>query len=630
MAWLTLIPGLLPLAGYVSIALFLWKRTDWRMALLAAAVMYGALLALSTEVLGLFGLLSRGWLILFWMVATAAFLLASRPGRTSSTQAGPDPRGLRGAPVAVGLVSLMVIGVLTALVALVAPPNNSDSMTYHMARVAHWVVQHSVADYPTNVLRQLYQPPWAEYQVLHLQILTGGDHLANMVQWVAMAGSVVAVTAIAAELGAGVAGQIVAATFAAALPMGVVQASSTQNDWVVSFWLACCVLFALRLRHHPGLLTALILGISLGLAVLTKGTALILGLPLLGALALPAARQFGRRLWQPVLIVAAAVIVLNLGIFGRNQMVFGSPLGPESARYTNAAITPQILASNVVRDVASQIQIGRESTAFNIRLEQAIIGFHHWLGIDVSDPRDTWDGTPFHVSGFSTRDGLTANSLALLVLGIVAGALLGLPRLRQHRLTMLYLAGLFGAAVLFALALRWQPWNNRLELPLFVLAAPLCGVVLGSGRGALAAATMVLLTVCAFPWLGFNATRPLLGGDGNILQTPRLELYFSERPDLLQPYQQAAALVNSHGCKTVGVLEGEAGWEYPLWMVLDPNAQVTAVLVSNRSAQETAQPSARPCAIVAVETAEDATSLSVSGITYTRTETFGAVTVFSP
>ncbi len=80
----------------------------------------------------------------------------------------------------------------------------------------------------------------------------------------------------------------------------------------------------------------------------------------------------------------------------------------------------------------------------------------------------------------------------------------------------------------------------------------------------------------------------------------------------------------------MGVLEGEAGWEYPLWMVLDPNAQVNAVLVSNRSAQETAQPSGRPCAIVAVEMAEDATSVSVSGITYTRTETFGAVTVFSP
>jgi hypothetical protein len=34
--------------------------------------------------------------------------------------------------------------------------------------------------------------------------------------------------------------------------------------------------------------------------------------------------------------------------------------------------------------------------------------------------------------------------------------------------------------------------------------------------------------------------------------------------------------------------------------------------------------------IVAVEMAEDASSVSVSGTTYSRAETFGAVTVFSP
>jgi hypothetical protein len=630
MAWLALIPGLLPLGAYVAIAFLLWGRTDWRMALLAAAVIYGALLALSTEVLGWFGWLSRGWLIVFWIFANAAFFLAWRGSRAVSRPPGPNLHALRGAPVAAGLVSLMVIGGLTALTAVIAPPNTTDSMTYHMARVAHWVVQHSVADYPTNILRQLYQPPWAEYQVLHLQILTGGDHLANLVQWMAMAGSVVAVSAIAAELGAGVAGQLVAAAFAAALPMGIVQASSTQNDLVVSFWLACCVLFALRLRHHPRLLTALLLGTGLGLAVLTKGTALILGVPLLGVLAAPAARQFGRRVWQPVLIVAGAVIVLNLGFWARNQVVFGTPLGPETARYANAAITPQILASNVVRDVASQIQIGRASTPFNAELEQAIEGFHHWLGIGVSDPRDTWEGTSFHVLEFSTNEDWTANSLALLVTVIVAAALLAVPRLRQRRLAVLYLAGVVGAAVLFALALRWQPWNNRLELPLFVLVAPLCGLVVGSGPGALSAATIVLLTVCAFPWLGFNATRPLLGDDGNILHAPRLELYFIKRPSLQQPYQEAAALIRSEGCERVGFLGGRDAWEYPLWVVLDPDARVMHVLVSNPSAAGTAQPPAPPCAIVAVDMAEDASSLAVSGITYSRTQTFGPVTVFSP
>jgi hypothetical protein len=55
-------------------------------------------------------------------------------------------------------------------------------MSYHLARVAHWGQNHTVAFYPTHIVRQLYQPPWAEYAMLHLYILAGGDRLANLVQ----------------------------------------------------------------------------------------------------------------------------------------------------------------------------------------------------------------------------------------------------------------------------------------------------------------------------------------------------------------------------------------------------------------------------------------------------------------
>ncbi len=76
-------------------------------------------------------------------------------------------------------------------------------MSYHLARVAHWGQNHTVAFYPTHIVRQLYQPPWAEYAMLHLYILAGGDRLANLVQWVAMAVSLVGVSVIARQLGAG-------------------------------------------------------------------------------------------------------------------------------------------------------------------------------------------------------------------------------------------------------------------------------------------------------------------------------------------------------------------------------------------------------------------------------------------
>jgi 4-amino-4-deoxy-L-arabinose transferase-like glycosyltransferase len=81
----------------------------------------------------------------------------------------------------------------------------------------------------------------AEYVTLHRQLLSGGDRLANLPQWFASMGSLFVVSLIAARLGATARGQALAALFCATLPMGILQSTSTQNDFVVAYWLACLV-----------------------------------------------------------------------------------------------------------------------------------------------------------------------------------------------------------------------------------------------------------------------------------------------------------------------------------------------------------------------------------------------------
>lgn len=71
----------------------------------------------------------------------------------------------------------------------------------------------------------------------------------------------------------------ICAAFAVTLPMGILQSTSTQNDYVVSFWLLTFVLFTIRYVRTsiPGYAYAL--GLSLGLAILTKAIAYIFALP---------------------------------------------------------------------------------------------------------------------------------------------------------------------------------------------------------------------------------------------------------------------------------------------------------------------------------------------------------------
>ena len=145
-----------------------------------------------------------GWLLAAWATALAAagLLIARlRVFRQSRPPSGwpPLPRGLDLAM----MVWIATVVALTGALALSAVPINPDSMTYHLARVAHWAQSRSVAFYPTHIIRQLYQPPWAEFAALHLFIFAGGDRLVNLVQWISMAASLVGVSAIARQLGAG-------------------------------------------------------------------------------------------------------------------------------------------------------------------------------------------------------------------------------------------------------------------------------------------------------------------------------------------------------------------------------------------------------------------------------------------
>ncbi|RYF70097.1 MAG: hypothetical protein EOO39_16350, partial [Cytophagaceae bacterium] len=64
---------------------------------------------------------------------------------------------------------------LTLLTALLYPPNNFDSLTYHMGRIGHWLQQQSVQPFATHIERQIYQPPLAEWVILHTMLLSGSD-----------------------------------------------------------------------------------------------------------------------------------------------------------------------------------------------------------------------------------------------------------------------------------------------------------------------------------------------------------------------------------------------------------------------------------------------------------------------
>ena len=80
----------------------------------------------------------------------------------------------------------IIILVPLLLLAVFIPPNNWDSMAYHLPRIQHWLQNGNIYPYPTNITRQIATSPLSEYIILNLQLLSSSDFFANLVQYIAL------------------------------------------------------------------------------------------------------------------------------------------------------------------------------------------------------------------------------------------------------------------------------------------------------------------------------------------------------------------------------------------------------------------------------------------------------------
>jgi hypothetical protein len=576
-----------------------------RLAIIEAFVVLGVLLWFITEALGAFRAITLIGLAVSWGIAGfGAAVIAARVSRGSlrkiiAAEFSAFRRAARSLPAAFVLVLayLLVSALILGVIAYNAAPNTWDSMTYHLSRVMHWQQNQSLAFYGTAIQRQLYFGPWAEMAILHFQILAGSDRIANFVQWFAMLGCVVGASLLAERLGGSRKAQILAALATMTLPMGILQATSTQNDYVVALWCVCFTVFVLVGLEQGGSWQLVPLaGAALGLAIVTKVTAVIYVACIGIWFAVGLVRRTGLGAWKPLLILATMAILIAAPHSLRNYGLYGNPLGnaspQELGQYTNDSHTVPILASNFLRNIG--IQLASPSEDLNRGIEAIIQKAHVLMGLDLNDPRATWHGVQFQVV-FSMYEDSAGNPLHLL---LVLGTILLLIRFRAARATI-YVVSLAAGFLAFCFLLKWQPWNSRLNLPLLVLSMPLAAVVLSDHlpQPLLYLAALVL-AVAAIPYLIANPTRPLVGANSIFLED-RLRQYFTNVPDDFSAYDQAARMLRDFKCQRIGLASPLEGREYLVWVTAraySPETSVEHILVKNASRRF--ETDSTPCAII--------------------------------
>ncbi|MFE9915916.1 glycosyltransferase family 39 protein [Micromonospora sp. NPDC005553] len=641
-----------------------------RLAVVRAVLLSGAYAVLVVEVLGASHALTRGaftvaWLLLLVAAAAAVGLRwrrATRPGQPSAaapvpvsaapavstapqpvpvgavvSRGGPDvsvpaaergepgpapiraARGfadLRGAAVEAwrtarpgerllaGTVGGLVL--VELLVALLAEPNNFDSQTYHLPKVEHWVAQGDLDFWPTAIHRQVTIPPGAEYLLLHLRLLTGGDHLHNLVQWAAGVVCLLVAARITAQLGGGRRAQLLTTFVLATTPMVVLQATSTQTDLICAAWVACAATLTLDgLSRRTGWGTLLGLGAATGLTAVTKTSGLIAVGPLLvlwglaqlrlaradrSALAGPTAPAGGRRAWPigglartvggSVLILVVAAVVVG-PFLARVTAEFGHPLGPPRLR-ESIPMERHDPASIVV----NALRIGH--TAFDTPLAplrragaEVIISGAEAIGVDPQDRAITFGRELFPEPAWYPDEDRVAFPLAgaLAVIGAVI-ALARPRRITSERAGSLraYAVVVLTAVLLHTAMIKWQPWGNRLLLYAVVLATPLAGLWLDALLRNRAGGRRTVATVAAVTVLATSALAGVLAlsygfprrlvGSGSVFTTSDWDTRFLRRPQWADEFRWAATAVQDSGARRIGLVQQNDNWEYPWWLLL--------------------------------------------------------------
>jgi riboflavin transporter FmnP len=547
---------------------------DWRPAFLLASVVWGSYVAISSESLSLLSAIDRRAIALIWIPAFVLLLIYGLlKGRLIAAIKDilPNfPSFTRNQALIFGVACLFIL--ILALVAWEAPPNTNDALQYHMSRVMHWIQDRSLAYYPTPINRQLWMPPWAEMAMLHLHLLAGSDRLVNFVEWFSMVGSLVGVSLIAKVLGASIGGQLAATVFGLTIPMGVLQASSAKNDYVSALWAVCLAYIALRSvqrKLRPGeWLTAIL---AVGLGVLTKGTFVVFALPFLVLLLISLVRQKDwSSLWRCSLIGLIAVLLFNAGVWGRNFQTYGNFLGPDAsiASHVTQGISPAKFASNLILNSTLHLAIPFVESA-NQYMEQVVREIHAWLKVKL-DP-------DYRILSLWRHEDYAGNPLHFLLALFFVAFLLAYRKETRLHITRFYALAVVVAYLLFSLIYPWQPFGSRLQLPLFVLFAPVAGMVISQWRLSwLRGMVYVLLFANGLLVLVFNQARPIIDWQSKspgVFTQDRLHQLFANVDWAEYGYINAANTVIASGCREIGLKIDSHDPEYALWVLLSPTGR---------------------------------------------------------
>jgi len=569
--------------GLPFLATFLWTAAhfavtpstcrSWRWSLALSCVLLATFSLVLTETLSAIDLLSWRPVLAMWIlysILPAGILLANRSKLDCQSELSRVWQNLRTCPLWIGGL-LGGTATLILIMAVATPPMNFDVQIYHMPRQIYWLMQGSVEPFAAAHSHQISMPVLSEFIGLNLLVLSGGDHWHNLVQSLYLLASCGIISIMAQAIGRSPRAGWLGILFAGLVPVVFFEASNAKNDILVAFFILVPALLALRawqtesrLATGPLFLSAL----CAGLAIATKGTA-VAYLPAAGlALAWAYLRKGA---WRPMALVAIPGIFLVLlppaPQFLRNIHTFGSPAGP-NLHHTNQSHGPKDLLNVAIRNTAGQFTC--DSEIWNKGLENTTRAVLAKLGCDPDDPATTFESQPFHLPYFAGLEDLVPAPAQTTLILLLPLAFL-FPTFRRNSGVLLLFGIVLTSLVVFCAVFRWQPWQGRLLIPAYLLAAPLAGIFLDSLRPRWMPVLFAAWALASLrPHLIYAGQRPLFG-ESSILRNEKTDQMSRMHPGRSNEIRELTRYLKESRAKQI-LIDGGATEIYGLLRELHQSA----------------------------------------------------------
>jgi hypothetical protein len=435
------------------------------------------------------------------------------------------------------LVLLLVVflsGLVNLCLVLAIPPNNFDSMTYHMARVGYYLQQHSFDAFSTPNLRQTLFPANAEILILWNAVLLKSDQTAGLIQWLCWCGTILAVYALARAVvpSRSPRSWLFAALAFAVFPQVLLQSSSTQNDLATAFFVSCAFIFATEAAVLESRFGAIVLSAAaMGLALGTKPQA-ILVLPGYGLLLLVGLLKRKPIVWKHTMAMALGCVIgfMALGsyFYIQNLHAHASPIGPPSMTAVGSLdhLELPVIWSNLGRYVVQFLSPGG-SVPVTGELQAKLTEYYQlladtafrWFRIQANIPGKDFLGAKWEqflpsaihedLSWFGPIWGFIGLPILLLVMVLPARQSQASPEARVLALSAIFYL------VLTSVALRWNPYFGRYMVLMVALGSPLlCFLYRERAKRSFSIANSLLVGICivtASSACLYNGMKPLAG-----------------------------------------------------------------------------------------------------------------------